>query len=523
MTNLALPFSLYDTYQKNITIYSETTTRNIGEIRLYSCGPTVYGYQSIGNMRAVWLPDTITKLATIIGWKVKWCLNITDVGHLTSDGDSGDDKIEKAARKSGRLVSEIVEHYTKDYEKQCAALRYNLPTQKMRPYASEYITEQMLIALLLCKNNLAYIQEDGIYFDYQEFSERTALVALLPNSIQKALITDSKNTKTQRSTEHGGRDPRDFALWKWVEETTLQKWKIEDNNAAHSLILQSDIDKDIITKWGCPGWHSECVAMICAVLEGAFVPEDVGPIIDIHTGGEDHIDIHHRNEILQSLGLGFVLSRTWVHNKFVLVDNTKMSKSLANVILVLTADDSEFDSIQKHNIDPLAYRLMLHRHSYREQLNFTWDKLRQYQSELLSMRKQAAALASYALTHEQYPATINPAEAPWIRYLTGDLDIPQMLTEYSNALSSTLTDAIAGKFDNIMFAYLAYWDREFLQLDLFITVPADILDAALERERAKAEKIFYQADRIRDDLLLQGWILDDYSWGTGIWKTVTFN
>ncbi len=552
-TSKPLPFELYDSYTREKYQISNNNTVKPGIIKIYSCGPTVYNYQSIGNMRAVWLPDTITSLAKIAGYQVEWTLNITDVGHLVSDGDDGEDKIEKGAKRESKSVQEIIDHYTYNFEEQCQSLNFQIPKGFYNPKATDYIKEQMLLSLLLLvQEGSAYLTEDGIYYD------------TIGNQKVPAKAETSPDTK---STNFTGRDivktdkkhPDDFALWKFVSENNLQKWKFSDFEEIKIFIERivgkfEEVEnrekaeqlRSILHKWGSPGWHSECVCMIAGTLgdkkcnnhdstnkQKLFSEEFTDGIyfetfskkpavIDIHTGGEDHIDIHHKNEILQSEALGFHLSKYWTHNKFVLVDSQKMSKSLGNVFLV-TGKKSQtgFDSIEEQGYDPLAYRLMLFEHHYREQMNFTWDKLTQAQNRLYNLRKMTAQIRFFSQENKIDPNSeiLEKQRLIQLKPLQEDLNTPKFLERYQDFLQDIVNEIQTKKTLNQKnLNLMTYWEEKFLRLNLLPKIPAEILDLANQRVSAKKEKNYKEADQIRDSINSHHWQIDDYSWGFGLWK-----
>ncbi len=532
MTTKPQSFTLYDSYLKKEVDINPNKTVVPNTVKLYSCGPTVYNYQSIGNMRAVWLPDTITKMAKIAGWKVEWVLNITDVGHLVSDGDEGEDKIEKGAKRDGKTVAEIVDYYTEDYKKQCEALNFELPQNEMNPKATEYVEEQMLIALELLKMNRAYILEDGIYYDTE--ANRDLEIEQLEN----------KNTKNKGNSDFTGRkivsnnkrSEEDFALWKFVGESTIQKWKFQDFEKPKK-VLEEVVNKEsekFLLSWGTPGWHSECVGMICGILgkyrlqnKDSFDFQDFKepknkPVIDIHTGGEDHIDIHHKNEILQSESLGFHLSKYWVHNKFVMVDGGKMSKSLGNVYLV-TGQKSKtgFDSIEEKGFNPLAYRLMLMEHHYTEQMNFTWEKLEASANRLNNLKKLTALVSSFAREQKIKPENevSEKQKNILLSYLLDNLNTPKFLEKYQNFLEDIVNEIQQKQTLNSKnLTALKFWENEFLNLDLFPKIENEILELAEKRLEAKTNKDYPTADKYRSLILEKNWQVDDYKWGFGLWK-----
>jgi cysteinyl-tRNA synthetase len=543
-------FSLFDSYLKQIVSFDPNTTTQKNTLKIYSCGPTVYGYQHIGNMRAAWLGDTIVNAAKILGWQTEWVLNITDVGHLVGDGDDGknasgtEDKMEKAAKASNQKVSDIVDFYTSDYVKQCEALNLVLPKAKMNPKATEYILEQMLLALDLLKENKAYLLDDGIYFDSNRNNETFINNSNISETLMKILEIQNKQSEGQnqdftgRDIKNTTKSPTDFALWKFVDENSLQKWRFTDYDEALKILnlcIDCDISHegiytDIKSKWGCPGWHSECVAMICGIMGDIRQPFSFNnfadqTVIDIHLGGEDHIDIHHKNEILQSEALGFHLSKYWIHNKFVLVDAKKMSKSLGNVYLVKGQKSvTGFDSIEEKGYDALAYRMLLLEHHYTNPMDFTWGKLDQAQARLFNLRKECAKLQSFEIS--QNTDTVIELETLvvedfMLEPLINNLDIPLFLDRFTTRLTKLINIVASDKIlDLNEYRQLLKLDKEFLKLNLFPNIPVEINQLGIERWNAKKDSNYKLSDELRANALSQGYQIDDYSWGFGIWKCV---
>jgi cysteinyl-tRNA synthetase len=515
-----------------------SSTREV--IKLYSCGPTVYGYQSIGNMRAVWLPDTIASVIKLTGIEVEWALNITDVGHLVGDGDAGEDKIEQAARASGKTAEYIINYYTTDYQKQCRALNFTLPTGKLNPRATQFIPEQMILAVQLMNQKLAYHLDDGIYFDFSAFIQSN-----LAQSEQIKQIIEGELANANISTEYTGReikntqkDPRDFALWKFVEENAIQKWRFLDYDAVTNLITlenysPTEID-DLTHRWGCPGWHSECVCMICGVLgiTGNYTVEsnfyerfsNFDTIIDLHTGGEDHIEVHHKNEILQSEALGFKLSKYWIHNAFVMIDGGKMSKSKANIYLVTGKKEvTGFDSLYEKGFEPLAYRLMMFEHNYGDQMNFTWEKLEQSQTRLFNLRKLSAMVRYFArknfiTTHEKISLDQDMMDS-----LLNNLETPKFVEQFSQLLLLCVNEIREkNSLNSVNYSQLVAWEMELLKLDLFPAFDEEVVSKMYQREEEKRVKNYEKADQLRNEINSLGLELDDYSFGSALWvKTLT--
>ncbi len=541
-------FSLYDSYLKSVVKLDPNYTTAKDTLKIYSCGPTVYNYQHIGNMRAAWLGDTIVNAAKLLGWKTEWVLNITDVGHLVGDGDDGknvlgaEDKMEKAAKAMNRKVADIVDFYTIDYKSQCESLNLSLPIAKMNPKATEYILEQMLLSLDLLKENKAYLLEDGIYFDSQRNNEIFESKPNISPTLKKILEIQNRQSAGQnqdftgRNIKNTTKSPTDFALWKFVAENALQKWRFVDYDEVLKMLnlcVDCDISKsgiftDIKAKWGCPGWHSECVAMICGILGNHRQPfsfENFADqtVIDIHLGGEDHIDIHHKNEILQSEALGFELSKYWIHNKFVLVDGKKMSKSVGNVYLVKGKKvETGFDSIEEKGFDPLSYRMLLLEHHYTNPMDFTWEKLEQAQARLFNLRKECARLQAFEIgqnTETVVELESLEIEQFFLEPLIDNFDLALFLDRFTSRTSRLVNIIASEKTLNLHeYRQLLKLDKEFLKLNLFPNIPEEISSIGVARWNAKKDSDYQLSDELRNLALSKGYQIDDYGWGYGIWK-----
>jgi cysteinyl-tRNA synthetase len=502
-----MKLSLWDTYLK-----SNTNISLDHNIKLYSCGPTVYSYQHIGNVVAVMLPQLISNTIKYCGGECTWVGNVTDLGHLTDDGDNGEDKMEIGAKKENKTPAQIAKFYFDDLLMQLKMVNIDYPSGFNNPHATEYIYEQMFIALDLVKSKRAYIIDDGIYFDSN--ANKDIDTSFLPNSQGDSDFTGRDIVNTTKASE-------DFALWKFVDDSALQKYRFEDYP---KLKNQFEIDSLILAKWGCPGWHTECVAMIAAVLgigvgyksdQFSFVNlgKDKG-IIDIHTGGEDHIDIHHKNEILQSLALGVKLSDHWVHNKHLKVNNQKMSKSVGNVFNI-SGDKSltSYDSIVGKGFNPLAFRLMFLEHDYREQINFTWEKLEQSQNRLHTLYKLGAVFNH--VTGNQINIEL---KSKFQELLLNNLDLNSVLELFQKSLNNLITSMNNGNVDLTIVSTLKELDKSVLMLDIFPSIDQEIVDLANLRYQSKQFKDFEQADIIRTNLQNMGYQVDDYKDRTVVWK-----
>ena len=299
-----------------------------GQAGMYVCGPTVYSYAHIGNFRAYVFADLLRRVLEYNGYKVNHVMNITDVGHLVSDADEGEDKMLASARRERTTPWEVAEYYTENFMDSIKRLNIKLPTTICK--ATDHIREMIEFTQSLLDKGYAYrIEGDGIYFDVSSFPDYGKLSGNRLDELQAGARVEVNERK---------RHPADFALWKDAPPEHIMQWP---------------------SPWGqgYPGWHIECSAMAM---------KDLGAQIDIHTGGVDHIPIHHENEIAQSEArTGQPWVRYWLHVAFLQVDGGKMSKSLNNIYTLA--------SLEERNIEPLAYRYLCLNAHYRTPLNFTWE------------------------------------------------------------------------------------------------------------------------------------------------------
>src|SRR3990172_12864551 len=306
------------------------------DVGIYACGPTVYNFSHIGHMRRYVGDDILRNTLKLKSYNVKYVMNITDVGHLTSDADIGEDKIEKAAQKSGKSVWDIAKFYEDHFFSSAKALNIARPDIVCK--ATEHIKEQVEMIGEIEKNGFTYKTEDGIYFDTSKLSDYGRL------SGGKEGIRPGARVDTG-----GKKNPTDFALWKFSPQDSKRQMEWE-------------------SPWGMgfPGWHIECSAMSRKYL---------GEIFDIHTGGVDHIPIHHTNEIAQSEGAtGKMPAKFWIHHEFLQIDGGKMAKSLGNAYTL--------HDVIKKGFDPISLRYLFLTAHYRDPLNFTWDSLGAAQTSL---------------------------------------------------------------------------------------------------------------------------------------------
>jgi cysteinyl-tRNA synthetase len=318
---------LYDTYTRTVRDFEPLHPPEVG---LYTCGPTVYDYAHIGNLRTYIFEDILRRVLEFNGYKVKHVMNITDVGHLTSDADTGEDKMEKGSRRTGKSAWEIAEFYTQAFQEDMRHLNILDPTIWCR--ATDHIAEQIEFIQCIEAKGYTYRTSDGIYFDTSKLPDYGYLARLDIEGLQAG----------QRIDMGEKRSVTDFALWKFSspDERRQMEWD---------------------SPWGrgFPGWHIECSAMSAKYL-GAF--------FDIHCGGEDHISVHHPNEIAQTQACyGTRLANFWMHGYFLQLDSAKMAKSAGGFLRVQTLVDRGYD--------PLAYRFFCLSAHYRAKLNFNWESL----------------------------------------------------------------------------------------------------------------------------------------------------
>ena len=313
------------------------TPLKAGVATLYSCGPTVYSRSHIGNLRAYVFADILARTLTEAGYRVRRVINITDVGHLTDDGDAGEDKMEAGAKREGQSAQDIAARYTKQFIEDIRLLAVNADDISF-PRATDYIEEQIDIIKKLEERGYTYRTSDGIYFDTNAFPGYGALDHSGHKMREEAFADIGRRIKGNDEKKH----PADFALWKFTPRGTRrqQEWT---------------------SPWGAgfPGWHIECSAMARALLGQPF---------DIHTGGIDHIPVHHTNEIAQSeAAFDKPLARFWMHSAFLTIDNRKISKS--------AGDDIYLSDITERNLNPLALRYLFLQAHYHSPLSFTWESL----------------------------------------------------------------------------------------------------------------------------------------------------
>ena len=448
-----------------------------GTVCVYSCGPTIYRPVHIGNMRAYVFADTLNRAFRHFGTRVRHVINLTDVGHLSDDADAGEDKIEKQARRENIRIEELVSKNAALFFSDLAAL--NIPKRRYRfPRATDHIPEQIAIIRTLEQKGLTYSVPDGIYFDTGAYPHYGAFG--LPTR-------DEETSRARIEPIAGKKRPNDFALWKRTPPgvTRQQEWD---------------------SPWGrgFPGWHIECSAMAMRLL---------GETIDIHTGGVDHISVHHNNEIAQSeCATGKTFAHVWMHAEFLTVDHEKMSKSEGNTHTLNDIGDMGYD--------PLALRYLFLQSSYRTHLSFSFTSLTAAQTALHRLRREYAMLPKSLFGGKPHaPAAENIDSA-----IADDLNTAKVIATVWNVINDGTIPA-AVKRNTVRYA-----DRVLgiLPAHSFIPprrgnkkaeIPEEIRNLARERDAARTEKNFQKADELRDTITRAGYEVSDGEHGTVITRT----
>lgn len=461
----------YNTASRSIEPFSP---KEPGVVRMYCCGPTVYNYAHIGNLRTYVFEDFLRRALEYAGYQVKHVVNITDVGHLTSDADTGEDKLEKGAKREGRSVWDIARTYTEHFWKDWEALKLLAPTQW--PKATDHIAEQIDLVRELERKGHTYRAGDGIYFDTSTFPDYAKFAGL---------DMENQSAGKRVAMVEGKRNASDFSLWKFspTDAKRAMEWD---------------------SPWGVgfPGWHIECSAMAMKHL---------GETLDIHCGGSDHIRVHHTNEIAQSnCATGKPFARFWIHGGWLLEQGDdgsegKMSKSNDAFVRLQTIIDRGFD--------PMDYRYFCMSSHYRNYLSFSWDNLDGARRGRAGLMQKVIPLVQVA-GHASTPEAAEWKKRFW-QSVCDDLNIPEALSIVylmlkDSALLPTEKGALLLDFDRILgldFQNIAEAQRT-------EELPADLLAMIPERAKARAEKNFKRSDEIRDAFLARGYVLKDSPAGT---------
>ena len=442
---------------------------NNEEVRIYSCGPTVYKDATIGNMRTNIFQDVLRRVLRYNGYKIKHAMNITDVGHLVSDGDEGEDKMLKSAREEHKTPLEIAQHYTELFFKDMEYL--NLETPEIVCKATEHIQEMLEYVEELVNNGYAYETSTAIYFDISKLDK----YPILSN-----LNLDEQKAGARVDVDPEKRNPYDFALWIKAPENHLMKWD---------------------SPWGpsYPGWHIECSAMGRKYLGEQF---------DIHTGGIDLIPTHHENEIAQSRGAcGKIPANYWLHGEYLLINGGKMSKSLGNVYLIK-------DFIEK-GYDPLVYKLFSYSCHYRNKLNFTWEGIEATAKSLERLKNgyQVHLAGKEEISEE----IVNEYEERFHKAINDDLNMPLAMgvvwEVVRNEKKSPKLAKLLEKFDSVLGLKITEKTKNEEE------IPEEILKLVEQRKEARANKDWVKSDELRDLINQKGYNVKDTKEGMEITKS----
>ena len=449
---LPMKLRLYDTYSRSVRDFEPIEP---GKVGLYACGPTVYNYAHIGNLRTYVFEDVLRRVLQTNGYEVNHVVNITDVGHLVSDADCGEDKMEAGARRTGKSAWEIAELYTQAFKDDIAALNILEPCVWCR--ATDHIAEQISDIQCIEAKGLTYRTSDGIYFDTSKQPDYGYLGRLDIDGLQAGARVDTGEK----------RSPTDFALWKFSPpgECRQMEWD---------------------SPWGTgfPGWHIECSSMSVKYL---------GPLFDIHCGGKDHIPVHHNNEIAQAQACyGTQLSNYWLHGYFLQTDCTRMAKS--------SGDFLRLQSLIEGGYEPMAYRYLCLTAHYRSDLNFAWDSLDGAATALTRLRTafhgwEQGGQADAALV-ERFMDCVND-----------DLNTSRGLAVVWEVVKSDLDPAVKHatllRMDEVLGLDLQSWQPTEQE------TPAEVEALVQERERARGDKRWADADRLRDEVEALGYTIED--------------
>lgn len=454
-----MPIRLFNTLGRKIMTF---TPLKKGHVGIYTCGPTVYNFAHIGNLRTYVFEDILKKVLRHNGYKVKHVMNITDVGHLTSDADAGEDKMEKGARREGKSAWDIARFYTQAFKEDLSSLNIDEPDIWCR--ATDHIKAQIKLVKKLEKKGFTYQTMDGLYFDTSKLPDYGRLANLKKQELRAGVRVDVGDKK----------NIHDFALWKFSPKLSQRQmeWK---------------------SPWGVgfPGWHIECSAMAEKYLGQPF---------DIHCGGIDHIPVHHTNEIAQSEAAnGKPLANYWLHGEFLLSAEGKMSKSAENFITLQT--------LKKKKINPFAYRYLLLQTHYRKQLSFSWPSLLAAQNGLDHLYHSALVLKN---DDRNKLIENEKIRAEFLKRINNDLDIPAALALiWKTIREKRLNLSTLFFFDEVLGLRI----KEGMQ-QKSDGLPSEVEKIVNERDLARAGKDWVKSDALRLKLEQMGFDVEDYADGT---------
>jgi cysteinyl-tRNA synthetase len=450
---------LFDTYTRSVRDFEPIHKEYVG---MYACGPTVYDYAHIGNLRTYVFEDILRRVLQYNGYEVKHVVNITDVGHLVSDSDTGEDKMEKGSKRTGKSAWEIASLYTQAFISDMRMLNLLEPSIWCR--ATDHIQEQIDFVKCIEEHGYTYRTSDGIYFDTTKLENYGYLGRLNIEGLHAGT----------RIAVGEKRNPTDFALWKFspVDKKRQMEWN---------------------SPWGVgfPGWHIECSAMSSKYL---------GDYFDIHCGGEDHISVHHTNEIAQTEACyGTRLANFWMHGYFLQLESEKMAKSSGEFL--------RLQSLSDRGYEPLAYRLFCLSAHYRAKLNFTWEGMDGASTSLARLRNAAYEWGIPGGIDQDY-------QDQFTDQINDDLNMPRAMAVVWDLVKSDLQPAVKKgtliEFDRILGLGLSEWEPE------EEIVPDEIKKLVDKRVQARNEKRWAIADEIRHQVTQSGYEIEDTPQGPRI-------
>jgi cysteinyl-tRNA synthetase len=466
---MADTIKLYNTKGRELQVFEPI---HEGAVSIYSCGPTVYHYQHLGNMRAAVFADTLHRMFVYAGYDVKHIINITDVGHLTGenegDANTGEDKLEKGAAREGKSVWEIAKKYTDAYFKDLTALNVSLGDY-LFPRATDHIQEQIDLVKKLEEKGFTYTISDGVYFDTAKFKAYPDFAHLDVKGLQAGARVE-ENTEKRNIT--------DFALWKFSPKESVRQMEWD-------------------SPWGkgFPGWHIECSAMAMKYLGNHF---------DIHTGGIDHIPVHHTNEIAQSeCATGETYVNYWLHNNFLNDAAGKMAKSSGDFLRLQTLIDKGYS--------PLVFRYQLLTVHYRKELQFSFESL---DAARVAYEKLVAFAGEHAGSHGVVQSTY---KKEFTDAMYDDLNTPRAIGVLwtmikDDSLSDADKRATLLDFDRVLGLGLTEVKK------MKVIIPEDVQSLLDSRAVARARKDFEESDRLRDEIARRGYTVKDTAEGQKLEK-----
>jgi cysteinyl-tRNA synthetase len=458
------PIHLKNTMTNEVEIFKPLVS---GEVKMYNCGPTVYSEQHIGNLYAAVFADVLRRMFEYNGYNVRQVINITDVGHLTSDADTGEDKMEKKAKEDGKKTTTIAQEITDIYLKDLKALGVDINKIQF-PRATDYIDAQIELTKTLLEKGYAYVIDRGVAFDTSKFSDYGKL---------GNINIDELDAGSRVATDIQKRNPADFWLWKLSDKPVerQQEWE---------------------SPWGVgfPGWHIECTAMSRALL---------GRQLDVHTGGIEHIPVHHNNEIAQSESLsGKKFVNYWMHNAHIMIDGKKISKSLGNVIYLRQIIDRGYS--------PLALRYLFLSSKYDSEQNFTWEALDASANALNKLRKY---YADNLLQLESDEIDIDYSTR-FTKAINDNLGTPRALATLwdlikDDTVSLESKRATIESFDTVFGLHISANEQPKSNRKKLSTISSDVSDLLAERKKAREAKDWAKSDKLRDKLRAKGYEVTD--------------